>query len=158
MSILPYRPSTDWLTPALEDFLDVPGRWGGRMGQLMRAPDADVVERENEIRVVIELPGMRAEDIDLDLENNVLTISGEKSEERQEEKDTWHLSERRYGKFSRSFVLPREVEQERIQAHFDNGVLTVVIPKTERARRKRIDIQRGESGQKRVEAKTASKE
>ena len=152
MAILPYRPSTDWLTPALEEFMG-PSRWGGRTGQLMRAPDADVVERENEIRVIVELPGMRAEDIVLDIENNVLTIGGEKSEERQEEKDTWHLSERRYGKFSRSFVLPREVDQDGIHARFDNGVLSVTIPKTERARRKRIDIGSGE-GQKRVEPKT----
>lgn len=155
MAILPYRPPSDWLTPSFEEFFG-PSTWGGRMSHLMRAPDADVLERENEIRVIVELPGMRAEDIDLDLENNVLTISGEKSEETQEAKDTWHLSERRYGKFSRSFLLPREVEQERIEAHFDHGVLTVTIPKTERARRKRIDVKGGD-GRKRVEAKTGEK-
>ncbi len=102
---------------------------------------------------MVELPGMRREDIELDLENNVLTIRGEKREERQEEKDTWHLSERRYGTFSRTFILPRDVEQEQIRAHFEDGVLSVTIPKSEKARRRRIAIQDG-GGQKRVETKT----
>ena len=142
MAITGYRPSTDLLNPMLEEFFRTGPAWGGRMGGL-RAPDADVVESETEIRVVVELPGVTASDLDLNLENNVLTISGEKKEERQEQKDTWHLSERRYGTFSRSFVLPRDVEQEKIHASFDNGVLNVVIPKSERARRRRIEVQNG---------------
>ncbi len=88
----------------------------------------------------------------------MLTISGEKQEERREgdENSTWHLSERRYGRFSRSFVLPRDVEQDRIQARFENGVLQVTIPKSERARRRRIEIRSGSgNGQTPwVEAKT----
>ena len=81
------------------------------------------------------------------MENNVLTISGEKTDERvQGEKgDTYHLSERRWGRFSRSFVLPREVDQERIEAEFRDGVLTVTIPKSEKARRRRIEIRPGQS-------------
>ncbi len=155
MAITPYRPSTDLFSPIFEDLFRPMAGWGGRMSGLLRAPDADVVETENEIRVMMELPGMRPEDINLDLENNVLTISGEKQEEREEgdEKNTWHLSERRYGRFSRSFVLPRDVEQEQIQARFEGGVLRVTIPKGERARRRRIEIQSGD-GEQRVEANT----
>ena len=156
MAINPYRPATDPFTPMVEDFLRPLAGWGGRMGNLLQAPHADVVERENEIRVTVELPGMEAGDIDVNLENNLLTISGEKKEERQEERDTWHLSERRYGKFTRSFVLPRDVEPDGIQARVDNGVLSVTIPKSEKARRRHIQIESG-AGQQRVEASTTSR-
>ena len=151
MAITPYRPSTDLASSLFEDMFGPFSGWGGRMAGtgLLRAPEADVVETEDQIRVLVELPGMQAEDVDLDVENNVLTISGEKREERREEKDTWHLSERRYGKFSRSFVLPRGVDQEKIRASFENGVLSVTIPKSEKARRRRIEIQ-GRGGQKQV--------
>lgn len=108
---------------------------------LMRAPETDVIETEREIRVVTEMPGLRRENIDIDVENNVLTIRGEKREERTEgEQGRWHLAERRYGTFSRSFVLPRDVDAENIHASFQDGVLTVGIPKSERARRRRIEI------------------
>jgi HSP20 family protein len=119
----------------------------------MRVPDTDVIERENEIRVICELPGMKAEDVDLSLEDNVLTISGEKQIEREEgsESDTYHMSERRWGRFSRTFVLPREVEPDRIEANFGNGVLTVTIPKSEKARRRRIEIHGSDGGSKRIE-------
>jgi len=117
---------------------------GGRLnaaGSLMRAPETDVVETEKEIRVVAEMPGLRREDIEIDVESNVLTIRGEKREERTEgEKGRWHLAERRYGTFTRSFVLPRDVDGDRIEASFQDGVLTLVVPKSERARRRRIEI------------------
>lgn len=143
MALTPYRPSTDLFRSVFDEVLGPMQGWGGRMADMMRMPESDVVESENDIRVVVELPGMKPEDIDLDLENNVLTISGHKQEEQRNNNDTWHLSERRYGKFSRSFVLPRDVDQEGIQARFDNGVLSVMIPKSEKARRRRIEIQGG---------------
>lgn len=157
MTITPYRPTSDLFRPMLEDFMTPMRGWGGRLGGMLQAPEADLVETENEIRVVVELPGMKPEDVNVDLENNVLTISGEKHEERTEgsEKDTWHLSERRYGRFSRSFVLPREVEHDRIQASYADGVLNVTIPKSEQARRRRIQIQNG-GGQTPVEASTGA--
>jgi HSP20 family protein len=138
MAITRYQPSTELFRPFFEDFMAPLGRGGSSM----RVPDTDVIEIENEIRVVCELPGMDPENIDLSLENNVLTISGEKSEEREEggENETYHLTERRWGRFSRSFVLPREVEQEAIRANFKDGVLEVTIPKSEKARRRRIRI------------------
>ena len=139
MAVTQYRPSTD-LFSLFDQMFGPTG--SARQGGLLRAPEADVVETENQIRGTLEMPGMRSEDISLDLENNVLTISGQKREERTEgdEKHTWHLAERRYGQFSRSFVLPRDVDSESIQANFENGVLTVSIPKSEKARRRRIEI------------------
>jgi HSP20 family protein len=152
MAITPYRPSTDLFRPLLEDFFG-PIADGERLGNLMRAPAADVIEGENEIRVTVEMPGMKSEDLNVDLENNVLTISGEKHEERAEEdkRSTWHLTERRYGHFSRSFVLPRDVEQDGIRATFENGILNITVPKSERARRRRINID-AEGGRQQIEA------
>lgn len=152
MAIAPYRASTDLFRPLLDEFF-APGGNGGRMGSLMRAPVADVVETEGEIRVVLEMPGISPEALAVDVENNVLTVSGEKQEERQEgdDRSTWHLTERRYGNFSRSFVLPRDVDPDRIAAHFEHGVLTVRIPKSERARRRRIEV-RSDAGSQKVEA------
>ena len=122
----------------------------GRTAQgntLMRAPETDVIETEREIRVVTEMPGLKRENIDIDVENNVLTIRGEKPEERTEgEQGRWHLAERRYGTFTRSFVLPRDVDADNIQAGFQDGVLTIRIPKSERARRRRIEVS-GQPGQ-----------
>lgn len=138
MAIAPYRPSTDLLRPIFEDIFGE----GGRIGNMMRAPLADVVETEHHIRVVLEVPGLQPDALSVDIENNVLTISGEKQEQKGEgeENSVWHLSERRYGNFSRSFVLPRDVDSENIDAHFENGLLTVTVPKSERARRRRIDV------------------
>lgn len=140
MAIYPTRYSN----PFDQIFNDVFGTTGGRTngaGSLMRAPETDVVETEREIRVVTEMPGLKRENIELDVENNVLTIRGEKREERTEgEQGRWHLAERRYGTFTRSFVLPRDVDAENIQASFQDGVLTVSVPKSEKARRRRIEI------------------
>ena len=110
-------------------------------GNLMRAPETDVVETEREIRVITEMPGLKRENIEIDVENNVLTLRGEKREERTEgENGKYHLAERRYGTFTRSFVLPRDVDADNISASFSDGVLTVTIPKSERARRRRIEV------------------
>ncbi len=134
----------------LDQFL---GQGGGarRNANLMRAPETDVVETEREIRVVTEMPGLKRENIEVDVENNVLTIRGEKREERTEgEQGKYHLAERRYGTFTRSFVLPRDVDADRIGAAFEDGVLTVSIPKSEKARRRRIDVG-GNAGAQQVE-------
>ena len=118
------------------------GQGGTRQGgNLMRAPETDVVETEREIRVMVEMPGLKRENIEVDVENNVLTIRGEKREERTEgQEGRYHLAERRWGTFARSFVLPRDVDADNIQASFEDGVLTVRIPKSEKARRRKIDV------------------
>ncbi|HSM35767.1 MAG TPA: Hsp20/alpha crystallin family protein [Longimicrobiales bacterium] len=150
------RPTTDMFRFLFDDV--VGSTWGGRGGaNLLRTPNADVVETTEDLRVVLELPGMRPEDIEVNLEHNVLTISGEKKETRAEgDEDTrWHLSELRYGRFSRSFVLPRDVEQDDIKASFDNGMLNVVIPKSEKVKPRRIEV-RGGNSQRRIEASSTN--
>ena len=118
------------------------GNTGSRTAaNMMRAPETDVVETEREIRVHVEMPGLKRENIEVDVENNVLTIRGEKREERTEgQEGRYHLAERRWGTFARSFVLPRDVDADNIHASFEDGVLTVRIPKSEKARRRKIDV------------------
>lgn len=134
-------PSTDLMRPFFDTFFE-------RMSGPLRMPETDVTETETEIRVTMDLPGLKADDIDIELENNVLTISGQRREETEENEGRFQLAERRWGEFSRSFVLPREVEGDRINATYKDGVLTVTIPKAESARRRRIEVgQTGESQQ-----------
>jgi HSP20 family protein len=160
MAITPYRPTTDLYRSILDELPGVGGEWGGRLAGMdqLRAPHADVMESKDEIRVMVELPGMRPEDVEVNLENNILTISGEKraAQRHEDGNSRWHLTERRYGRFSRSFILPKDVEQDRIEAHFENGVLFVAIPKSERAKPRRIQVQGG-SGQQRLEVGASEK-
>lgn len=124
---------TDWPTPSSS------GQW---------MPAVNVEETGDEIILSAEMPGMRRGDIDIELENNILTIRGEKSEERTEggEERRYHLWERRYGTFQRSFTLPRTVDSEQISADFENGILKVRMPKAPESKGRRIEIGKGEAG------------
>ena len=128
--------------------------WAGAEASLLRSPDTEVMETEDAIYVMMEMPGVRRDDLDIGLEANILTVRATKGVERLENA-RYHLSERRYGTFSRSFVLPRQVDAERIEAEYTDGVLRIVVPKTEQARRRRIEI-RGGGGATRIEASTDS--
>src|SRR5512142_17470 len=110
---------------------------------------ADVVETENEIRCTLEVPGLKPTEIDITVENNVLTVSGEKKfevREGEEARGTYH-QERRYGRFDRSFILPRNVDSSRVNASYDNGVLTIALPKTEESKPRKVQISAGGSAQ-----------
>ncbi|HUW33996.1 MAG TPA: Hsp20/alpha crystallin family protein [Planctomycetota bacterium] len=104
------------------------------------APLVDVSETENEILVKADVPGMTADDINVTLAGNVLTISGEKKDERKETKGGYSIVERRSGKFQRSVTLPSGIDGEKAQAEFKNGVLSITIPKTEETRAKKIPV------------------
>ncbi len=107
-------------------------------------PPVSVEERSDEILLTAELPGMAEDAVEITLENNVLTISGEKREAREEGENggKYHLVERSFGSFRRSFTLPRTVRGEGITADFDNGLLTVRLPKAEEAVSRRIEVAR----------------
>jgi len=121
-------------------------------------PAVSVEETNDELILTAELPGMKREDVELGVENNILTIRGEKREERREEDEErrYHLWERSFGTFQRSFTLPRSVKAEDIHAEFDNGVLRVRMPKAAEARSRRIEIGAGSSAGK-VEAEQREK-
>lgn len=106
----------------------------------MNWPKVELVDRDKEVRVIAELPGLEEEDVELRVEDNVLILRGEKRTELDDAERQY--SERSYGRFERHLALPAEVDDERASATFRNGVLTVTLPKTERARQqtKRIPI------------------
>ena len=108
-----------------------------------RAPAVDVCEQEKAYEITAELPGLDASNIDVKVANGVLTIKGEKKEEKEEKKADYYLSERRFGSFQRSFQLPDGVDEEKIQANFDKGVLTIILPKGAEAQKpeKKISIE-----------------
>ena len=105
-------------------------------------PAVNVEESKDELVLSAELPGLTEENVSVEMENNVLTISGEKSEERTEgeEDRRYHLWERRYGSFQRSFTLPRTVKGDSIRASFDKGILRIHMPKAAEARTRKIEI------------------
>jgi len=118
----------------------------GRVGNFVNA-SMNVSETENEIRITAELPGVTEQDIDVSLEDDMLTIRGEKKFDRTDDKENFHFVERSYGTFQRSLPLPYPVDPERVQASFENGVLTVTVPKTgQQERSRRIQVQGRSSG------------
>ena len=104
-------------------------------------PAVDVAETKNEIVVNVEIPGMDPKEFDISLKEGTLTIKGEKKQERVEGEENYHLVERRYGAFTRSILLPQEVESDKISASYKNGVLTVTLPKSEGAKKREIKIE-----------------
>jgi len=104
-------------------------------------PAVDVAETKNEVVVNVEIPGMDPKEFDISLKEGTLTIKGEKKQERVEGEENYHLVERRYGAFTRSILLPQEVESDKISASYKNGVLTVTLPKSEGAKKREIKIE-----------------
>jgi HSP20 family protein len=103
-------------------------------------PSLDVAETKNDVVVKAEVPGMDPKDIDISLSNGVLTIKGQKKQEREEKEENYHLIERSYGSFTRSVQLPGEVQSDKISASYKNGVLKVTLPKSEETKKKEIKI------------------
>jgi HSP20 family protein len=103
-------------------------------------PACDVFEDKDAVKIVAEIPGVRPEDVKISLENNLLTIRGEKQQQAEENNERVHRYERTYGTFERTFVLPNTVDPERIEAHSGDGILTVLIPKSEQARPREIPV------------------
>lgn len=107
---------------------------GGRRGDM--TPAVDVAEDDKAVTLTAELPGLKEEDVEVVLRDDMLTVKGEKKSEREEKKENYHLSERRYGAFERTFRLPETAEADRIKAAIEDGVLTVTVPKSAGARAK----------------------
>lgn len=104
------------------------------------SPAVDIFETEGEIVVKAELPGMERKDIALNLENNVLTLKGERRFEKETKEENYHRIERAYGGFSRAFSIPATVDEEKIRADYKDGVLKILLPKKEQAKPKQIRI------------------
>ena len=145
------RALTPWFArvPRLPEFeLDFP-RWMteilgpeagliGREGKFM--PEVNMVETEKAVEVAVELPGMKPEEVKVEIREGNLWIIGEKKEEKEEKGKTYHRVERRHGEFRRVLPLPAAIKEEEISAKFENGVLKVVVPKTEVVKPKQIEV------------------
>lgn len=104
-------------------------------------PAVDIYEDDQEFVVKAELPGLESKDVDVQIQENVLTLKGERRLEREIDKERYHRLERSYGTFQRSFTLPNIVEQEKVKAKFKDGVLEIRIPKEERVKPKQIKVE-----------------
>jgi HSP20 family protein len=103
-------------------------------------PAVDIRETEEAYEVVAELPGMKKDDVEITLENNLLRLSGERNFEKDTSEESYHRMERVYGRFSRAFNLPQRVDSARVTAAFEDGLLTVTVPKAEEAKPRKIEI------------------
>ncbi|MCC5933868.1 MAG: Hsp20/alpha crystallin family protein [Balneolales bacterium] len=103
-------------------------------------PGVDIVEHDNKFEIQVSLPGLKKEEISIELEDNTLTISGERRSETEDKTKKYHLVETRYGKFTRSFTLPRNINRDSIQAAMEDGILSVSIEKSEEAVSRKIQI------------------
>jgi HSP20 family protein len=103
-------------------------------------PSVDISETNGSVTVKAELPGMEAKDIDIDISGDILTLRGEKKVEEEKKEERFYCRERHYGSFQRSFRLPTEVQSDKADARFQNGVLTIDVPKSEESEKKKIEI------------------
>ena len=119
------------------------------------APAVDVYEDEHKVTLKIEVPGIDEKDIDVQVENNILTVHGERKIEKEEKEENYRRVERQYGSFTRTFTLPQTVDTENVSATYDKGVLKIALPKKAEAKPKQIKVSVGSD--KTVEAKAPSK-
>jgi HSP20 family protein len=119
------------------------------------APPVDVYEDEHNITLKIEVPGIEEKDIDVRIENNTLTVHGERKFEKEEKEENFRRVERQYGSFTRSFTLPNTVDADKAQAHYDKGILKVQLAKKAEAKPKQIKVNVG--SEKALEGKGVSK-
>lgn len=117
-------------------------------------PNVDIYENKDQLVLEAELPGMKREDFELSVENNVITLRGARHFEKKDESDNYHRVERAYGSFVRSFTLPNTVSSEDAVADYRNGVLRVTLPKRAETKARRIEVKgEGDTSKKTIEAK-----
>src|SRR5262245_26647957 len=115
--------------------------WEKAMSTTAWNPYVDIFENEEAVVVKAELPGMKAREIEVRLENNVLMIKGERHFEKETKEENYHRVEREFGTFNRTFTLPASVNEEKVVAEYKDGILKITLPKKEEAKRKAIRIE-----------------
>jgi HSP20 family protein len=142
MAIIKYSPFTDFEPfPGLKAFEDTMSRLFAEPNRRPWMPPVDIKETENELVVKADVPDVKFEDIHVNLENDTLTLKGEREFEKTTEKGGYHRIERSYGAFERSFAVPNTVDGEHVKADYKNGVLTVTLPKKESAKPRKINVE-----------------
>jgi len=120
------------------------GQGGGNGPARRWTPAMDLLETDDEFVLRADLPGMNESDVSIELEDNILTVSGERKAEREDKREGFYRMERAYGSFSRSLTLPKGIDPEAVSAAFDRGVLEVRVPKPEQRKPRRISISGGD--------------
>jgi HSP20 family protein len=131
------------------------GPGGGNAGARRWTPAMDLLETEDEFVLRADLPGVSESDVHIELEDNVLTVSGERKTEHEDQREGFYRMERAYGSFSRSLTLPKGIDPEAVTAAFDRGVLEVRVPKPEQRKPRRISISAGEGEPRTLEGTAA---
>ncbi len=153
-SLVPWRERS--LLPTTDRFSRMMNRMEGEMEDLMERfsggdggwltttpsflPTIDLVETKNQFQVTVDLPGLKPEEVKVELKNGELWISGKREEEKEEKGKTYHRIERRHGEFRRVLLLPSTISEEKIDAKFENGVLKITVPKSEEVKTKHIEV------------------
>lgn len=146
MTLVRWRPTRDLLSfqrdmsRMLNDFFAEPSPVADAFERDW-VPAVDIFEKNDEVNLVAELPGLTKEDVDISIENGTLTISGEKKRESEVKDDNFHRVERAYGRFQRSFSLPSAIDPKKVKAVFKDGILTVNLGKKEEAKPKKVEIE-----------------
>lgn len=151
MKIVPWKSRDSWLESlnALEGLEDEMNRMFnlrlGRLGNggrkdVFLTPAVDIIDEKDHIKVRADLPGMKKDDIEVSLDSGILTIKGEKKEEKEVKEKDYLRSERYYGAFHRSFTLPSGVDAQKVNAAYKDGVLEVLLPKKEEAKAKQVKV------------------
>jgi HSP20 family protein len=152
-SMIPWRerslfPTTDRFSRVMENMENEMenlmeryfGGDGGWMSVSDFVPRTDLVESEGEFEVTVDLPGLKPEEVNVEVKNGDLWISGKREEEKEEKGKTYHRVERRHGEFRRVVSLPSSINEESIEAKFEHGVLKITLPKTQESKTKHIEI------------------
>lgn len=126
------------------DHLSTPGIL--KYDELEFSPASELTEQENHYMLSMDLPGMKKEDIKIEVADDTLVIWGERKQEKRDDANQIHRFERAYGSFKRSFALPNTINAEKVEARYENGVLELYLPKTEVAQARKIEIQSGKGG------------
>ena len=111
-----------------------------RDGWSMASPAIDMYQTENDVVVKASLPGIKAEDVQINVSGDILTLKGEVKQENEQKERSWHIREQRFGSFERSIVLPTDVKSDKAEAVFENGILTITLPKADEVKPKTISI------------------
>jgi HSP20 family protein len=138
MKIIKWDPFKDMMM--VDEFFESMTKNGAKEIPSTWSPAVDVYETEKEIVLTAEIPGVRQEDINLTIYDNVLTLRGERSLERDVKQESYHRVERNYGYFCRRFSMPCEVESSNIRASFKDGVLKVIVPKIAQTRKVQVKV------------------
>ncbi len=145
MAIVKYNPFRDLraMQEQMNRLLDM--AWNREIGEELKEgiwqPPVDIYEDENSVVIKAELPGVDQKEIDIRIEDNTLTLRGERKHSQEVKKENYHRVERFYGTFQRSFSLPHTIDQEHVKATCDQGVLTITLPKREEKKPKQINVE-----------------